>query len=296
MRKGDIPNRAGAERLLLDKGFLNERAIGVEHLDAIIHAIANIQKIVVREHGAVDGIAELLRGRAAWIVGTEVCIAGLIAVSSPVALVFAGLGIEDDDAVIAVAIGDIELIGLRIDESLRGQPDIIDVVAAFAVTGLADLQQEFSVLRELEDLVVSEAIHLVAGLGLFILAIDCAATALGSTAVATQPHVAFVVDRDAVRRLRPIVACSGAAPMSDEVAFLIEFENRRRGRAALRDLRIGGGVLFTGFERPNAMNDPDVILGVGRDADGLAENPMIRERLRPVGVDFETRRAMTAAA
>jgi hypothetical protein len=30
-------------------------------------------------------------------------------------------------------------------------------------------------------------------------------------------------------------------------------------------------VLFAGFERADAMNDPDVILRVGRDADGLAE-------------------------
>jgi hypothetical protein len=61
--------------------------------------------------------------------------------------------------------------------------------------------------------------------------------------------------------------------MPDQVAFLIELQNRRRRRAALRDGRSGGGVLFAGFERTDAMNDPDMACGVGR-------TPMVWPRIQ----------------
>jgi hypothetical protein len=38
------------------------------------------------------------------------------------------------------------------------------------------------------------------------------------------------------------------------------------------------------------MDDPDVIVCVDGDADGLAENPVIGERLWPSEIDFEVRR------
>ena len=98
--------------MLLDEGFLDERAIGMEDLNAVVHAIANIQQAVVREHGAMHRIAKLLRGRAIRIVRARVGVVGLVAVSAPMPLVLAGVGIEHDHAVIAVTIGDIQLIGL----------------------------------------------------------------------------------------------------------------------------------------------------------------------------------------
>ena len=61
-------------------------------------------------------IAELLRDRRVGIVITEVGVVGLVAVGAPVALVLAGVGVEDDDAAIAVAVGHVHFIGLRIDE------------------------------------------------------------------------------------------------------------------------------------------------------------------------------------
>ena len=38
------------------------------------------------------------------------------------------------------------------------------------------------------------------------------------------------------------------------------------------------------------MDDPDVIVGVDPDADGLAEHPVIRQRLGPQRIHFEARR------
>ncbi len=38
------------------------------------------------------------------------------------------------------------------------------------------------------------------------------------------------------------------------------------------------------------MNDPDVILRIGRNTDCLAKNPVIGQGLRPIRVNFKTRR------
>ena len=42
---------------------------------------------------------------------------------------FARIGIEDDDAAIAVAVGDVGLVGRGIDEDLRRPPQMFRVVA-----------------------------------------------------------------------------------------------------------------------------------------------------------------------
>ena len=52
--------------------------------------------------------------------------------------------------------------------------------------------------------------------------------------VAADPDVALVIDVDAVVRSRPVVALARAAPVPDQVAGLIELQNRRRGSAAIR--------------------------------------------------------------
>ncbi len=123
-------------RVLFDEDFLDEGPVRLEHLNAIVDAIANIQQIVVRQLGAMHRIAELLRGRRVGIVGARVGVVGLVAVGAPMPLVLAGIGVEHDHAMIPVAVGDIQLIGLGIDERLGGQPQILDIVAAFALLGL----------------------------------------------------------------------------------------------------------------------------------------------------------------
>src|SRR5439155_17833861 len=75
----------------------------------------------------------------------------------------------------------------------------------------------------------------------------------------------------------------------DQIAFLIELQNRGRRSAALRNWRIRCRVYFTGFERPCAVNDPDMILSIDRHADRLTHNPMVRQRLRPQRIHFKPR-------
>jgi len=75
-----------------------------------------------------------------------------------------------------------------------------------------------------------------------------------------------------------------------KIARLIEFQNRRRGRTALRGWRGRGGMHLAGFKRPGAMDDPHVILRIHRHPDGLPKNPMIGQRLGPQWIHFEARR------
>jgi hypothetical protein len=46
-------------------------------------------------------------------------------------------------------------------------------------------------------------------------------------------------------------------------------------------------VDFTGFERAGAMDDPHMVVRIYGHADGLAEDPVVRERLGPHRIDFK---------
>src|SRR5438093_1146548 len=116
-------------------------------------------------------------------------------------------------------------------------------------------------------------------------------------AVAADPDVAFVVDRDAVVRLRPLVVLTGTgpAPRAQKVAGLIELEHGRRAFAAFTGRWIELRAALVGVQRGGAaMDDPDVILGVDRHADRRAEQPVIGKRFRPHRIHFEARRLRAA--
>jgi hypothetical protein len=51
-----------------------------------------------------------------------------------VPLVRAGLRVEDDDAMVEVAVGDEELVGLRIHEQSGRSAKVLSVVAALVLT------------------------------------------------------------------------------------------------------------------------------------------------------------------
>ena len=124
-------------------------------------------------------------------------------------LVRAGVRIEDDDAVVEVAVGDEQLVGLRVHEQAGRPAQVLGVVAALVLSRVADLHEELARARELQDLVV------------FLRA-------------AAQPHVVLVVHEDAVLGGGPLVALTGAAPGLQELAVRSEFQNGRRRNAALR--------------------------------------------------------------
>src|SRR5262249_9733382 len=188
-------------------------------------------------------VAELLRRGPATVVGAEIGVVRLVAVSSPVTLHLAGVGIDHRDALVAIAVGDISLVGFCIDPDLRRPAEVLRIVAAAVRAEMADLQQELAVLGELEDLRVL-------------------------LAVAADPYVTLVVDVDAMIRLRPLVARSRTAPRTHQIALRIEDQYRRSRAAAFGDRRVElGAPLVVVQPARTAMNDPDVVLLVDPDAD-----------------------------
>src|SRR5262245_35891887 len=183
--------------------------------------------------------AELLRRRRVGLIWTEVLVIRLVAVCAPVAFELSGVAVDDRDALVQVAVGEIRLVLFGVDEDLRDAAERHLIVAAAHVSrlavfvqrplarfGVADLEHELAALRELEHLRVAFA-------------------------VAADPHVAFMVDRDAVIGRGPLVPLAGAAPMSHERALGVELEDRwRSGTALVGEMRLERFLLLS--ERPRA--------------------------------------------
>src|SRR5216683_2452354 len=150
---------------------------------------------------------------------------------------------------------------------------------------MPDLHQEFSVLGELQDLIVRIGARLtcfghIAGTGIHNLGINRAA-------IPANPDVALVVHGNSVIGIRPVVSFSGAAPMADQISSFIKFENGRRSYAAIRAWRIRVAIFFLEFQRAPAMNDPDVVLGIDGNPDRHSNDPMVRHRFGPHRVHFK---------
>ena len=183
----DIPHRAAAERGLLEEPLFDERAVLLEDLDAVVHAVADINQAVIGELDAMHGISELLRNRRLGIVRRLLVVVRRLAIGAPVSLVRAGPGVEHDDAAVAVTVGDIDLVGLLVDGHFGGPPQLRGVVASLARPILPDLHHEFSVEREFHDFAV-----------------------VGS--IACEPDKSSFVDFDAVFVGDPFITFAGSAP------------------------------------------------------------------------------------
>jgi hypothetical protein len=96
---------------------------------------------------------------------------------------------------------------------------------------------------------------------------------------------------NAMLRLGPIITRARTAPISQQVSFLVEFQDRRRGRAALGLRRILGRAFFVVEQGRGAMDDPDVIVAIDRNARDLPEDPIAGQRLRPERLRLEFRDA-----
>jgi hypothetical protein len=134
------------------------------------------------------------------------------------ALVSASRRVEHDDALVLVAVGDVDLVGSAVDFYRRGPTEGGRVIAPETLPCLADLQQELPVARELQHVVVV-------------------------VAVAADPHIALGIDMNAVFELKPVVAGTGPAPRLNDVAVAVELDDRRSGNTAHRGrrlLRCGG--------------------------------------------------------
>src|SRR5262245_44123264 len=128
----DVPGRSRPERVAGEEPFLDELAFRGEDLQTIVLPVADIDEAVVRTLDAVHRIAELLRGRRLGIVRAKGGVVRLVAVGAPIALHLAGVGIDHRDALVAVAVRDIGLVGLGIDPDLGDAAEVLRIIAALA--------------------------------------------------------------------------------------------------------------------------------------------------------------------
>jgi hypothetical protein len=70
---------------------------------------------------------------------------------------------------------------------------------------------------------------------------------------------------------------------------MIEQQHRWRRNAALAGRRILLGCALPLGERGRPVHQPDAVMAVDRDAGDLAQDPVVRQRLRPERIDLELR-------
>src|SRR5712691_6497043 len=202
VRDVHVPHRAAAARRGRDDELLDEGAVLLEDLDAVVAPVADVEEPVPGEPDAVDRVAEGLHAR----------VAGRTAVGAPVALVGAGPGVEDDDAVVLVPVCHEELVHRGIHRHVGGAAEMRGVAVAARHARRADLEQELPVAREFQYLVVL-------------------------LTVAADPDGVLGVHVDPVLVQRPVVALARAAPRLEEIPIGVELEDGRRRRTAERPRR-----------------------------------------------------------
>ena len=87
----------------------------MEHLYAITRTVAYVDKSIVRNFSTVDWAPELLGWWILRSVKRDWSIIGSVPISSPVSLEFARSSVEYCDSPVAIAVGDVGLIGDRVD-------------------------------------------------------------------------------------------------------------------------------------------------------------------------------------
>ena len=116
--------------IAVDEFLRHVLAVEREHLHPLAAAVGDIDEPVIRHARGVDGLHELRRSRTGLLLGGDAVILRdpgfrrhvierFVAERTPHPLEGAGVGIEHDDAPVAVAVGDKQLVGRRIRRSIR---------------------------------------------------------------------------------------------------------------------------------------------------------------------------------
>ena len=236
------------------------------------------------------------------------------AIGAEMADIFSGIRINNKDAAIAIAVGDIQAVGLGIHHHVGGQIEqgravdaAIGVIAGGRGGRAADAHLEIAVHVELQDKAV--AAILVGGPA------GGRIDRLG--AIARDPDIVVLVDIDAMLAVGPDAAVGRlamafqparigrAAPGAQQLAVGVELQHRRRGIAAVGHGAIGARkaqpvlavTAAAGFQRrfvgghgARAVIDPDVIVMVDIEPADLAQHPAMRQRRGPAGIGDKARR------
>src|ERR1700677_1624760 len=113
-RKRKLPSRTHAQCFRAQSELLNELPLLGEHLDAVVDAIADIDKPISRNMDAVYRIAKLLSAWCRRIVRPGVDIIRRGSIGYPKSLERAGAGVENNHSLVHITIGDVHLVCVRI--------------------------------------------------------------------------------------------------------------------------------------------------------------------------------------
>src|SRR6185369_2179686 len=182
---------------------------------------------------------------------------------------------------------DINLIRVAVNCYARRPVETRLAVVAFGLARVSDLQNELAGRRELEHMSV---------LGLSRR--GCPAS-LSRRRLrlpgARYPDVAFVIHGYAAGRGRPVISGAGSSPMREQVSRLVELQHRRRRHTTSGRRFEYSAFLVVAKRVGSAVNNPDMVLRVHRNAGYRAEHPVIRKRLGPKGIHFKLRRLEAGA-
>ncbi len=192
-------------------------------------------------------------------------VVGTPAVRAPMPFVLASRGVVHNDALVDVTIRDEDLVGLRVDVEVCGPAEVSGIVAPLVDARLTDGEHVLAVLGELHH------VHAVAR---------------------AHPHEAVVVDVDAVLLVEPRIPVAGPAPGSQHLALCVQLQYRRSGNAAISDGRLDGCANFLWREAGWHVDHPQVVLVVHEQSTNVPENPVVRQRRRPRGIDFVDRQPL----
>ena len=204
-----------------------------------------------------------------------------VPVRAPVALVGTGVRIEDDDAAIAVPVGHVDLVRLGIHHHRGRLVEVLQIVAvrpAVVPRSLpavrlvaADLHDERAVFVELQD----PAVFLTVAAGPDEPLVIDMQPVLGLRPVALPPGIRDLAASFG-RGTAPAGRVADRSPRLHEVAVLVVHDVRRRRVATVRRHTVGGVALAR--HHRGAVDEPDAVLRVHRDADHGAVGPVVRQR------------------
>ena len=145
---------AVAEGVAVSEEFADESPVLLEHLNPVVQAVADVDEAIARHCHTVNRRAELLSERCVGVVRTGIDVVRHVAVGAPVALVLPRGRVDDDDAPVLVAIGNVELVGRAVQVHLGWTTEKrcpvrrkLHRVTAAPHPGPADLHHERAVAR-----------------------------------------------------------------------------------------------------------------------------------------------------
>src|SRR4030095_9456108 len=139
-----------------------------------------------------------------------------------------------------------------VDPDIGRAVEIPRIETSLALPGTADLHHELASLRKFQHLT-------------------------GVAALASEPDVAVMIEKNAVFTGWPFVTLSWSAPTLNEVPIPTDLQPRRRG-----------GLIRPWLRRPKTVLNPDMILSVNVYVGHQSQRPL-GGQFRPGGIDLENR-------